>query len=142
MKHASRRGPAGALVALPLALFALCAAVHAEPPAAVAPAGSPPYQVDVAYSKLPNGLRVVLSRDTTAPLAVVAVYYNIGFRIEPKDRTGFAHLFEHMKASAIAAWLEEPNRAFRGLKPLEVIERGEVDRIWRMVFELESGTAG
>ena len=27
---------------------------------------------------------------------VVAVYYNIGFRIEPKDRTGFAHLFEHM----------------------------------------------
>jgi predicted Zn-dependent peptidase len=26
----------------------------------------------------------------------VAVYYNIGFRIEPKDRTGFAHLFEHM----------------------------------------------
>jgi predicted Zn-dependent peptidase len=24
------------------------------------------------------------------------VYYNIGFRIEPKDRTGFAHLFEHM----------------------------------------------
>jgi len=83
-------------VALPLALFALCAAVHAEPPAAVAPAGSPPYQVDVAYSKLPNGLRVVLSRDTTAPLTVVAVYYNIGFRIEPKDRTGFAHLFEHM----------------------------------------------
>jgi zinc protease len=96
MKHASRRGPAGALVALPLALFALCAAVHAEPPAAAAPAGSPPYQVDVAYSKLPNGLRVVLSRDTTAPLTVVAVYYNIGFRIEPKDRTGFAHLFEHM----------------------------------------------
>jgi predicted Zn-dependent peptidase len=27
---------------------------------------------------------------------VAAVYYNIGFRIEPKDRTGFAHLFEHM----------------------------------------------
>jgi predicted Zn-dependent peptidase len=27
---------------------------------------------------------------------VVAVYYNIGFRIEPQDRTGFAHLFEHM----------------------------------------------
>jgi predicted Zn-dependent peptidase len=26
----------------------------------------------------------------------VAVYYNIGFRIEPRDRTGFAHLFEHM----------------------------------------------
>ena len=55
-----------------------------------------PLQVPVDYSKLPNGLKVVLSRDTTAPMAVVAVYYNIGFRIEPKDRTGFAHLFEHM----------------------------------------------
>ena len=47
-----------------------------------------------------------------------------------------------MKPSAIAAWLEQPNRAFRGLKPLEVIERGEVDRIWRMVFELEAGNPG
>ncbi len=47
-----------------------------------------------------------------------------------------------IKPSAIAAWLDEPNRAFRGLKPLEAIERGEVDRIWRMIFELESGTAG
>jgi len=54
------------------------------------------YQVPVTYYKLPNGLRVALSKDTTAPLTVVAVYYNIGFRIEPKDRTGFAHLFEHM----------------------------------------------
>jgi predicted Zn-dependent peptidase len=41
-------------------------------------------------------MRVILSRDTTAPTAVTAVYYRIGFRIEPKDRTGFAHLFEHM----------------------------------------------
>ncbi len=64
--------------------------------AASATAASPAFQVPVEYHKLPNGLRVVLSRDTTAPLAVVAVYYNIGFRIEPKDRTGFAHLFEHM----------------------------------------------
>ena len=53
-------------------------------------------EVPVDYYKLPNGLKVVLSRDTTTPTAVVAVYYNIGFRNEPKDRTGFAHLFEHM----------------------------------------------
>jgi predicted Zn-dependent peptidase len=52
--------------------------------------------VPVTYYKLPNGLKVVLSEDHTAPTAVVAVYYNIGFRIEPKDRTGFAHLFEHL----------------------------------------------
>ncbi len=53
-------------------------------------------RVPVDYYKLPNGLKVVLSRDTTTPTVVVAVYYNIGFRNEPKDRTGFAHLFEHM----------------------------------------------
>ncbi|QHT71981.1 insulinase family protein [Rhodocytophaga rosea] len=54
------------------------------------------FQVPVDYYKLDNGLKVILSRDTTSPTVVVAVYYNIGFRIEPKDRTGFAHLFEHM----------------------------------------------
>jgi zinc protease len=54
------------------------------------------FNVPVEYYKLPNGLRVVLSPDHTAPTVTVAVYYHIGFRIEPKDRTGFAHLFEHM----------------------------------------------
>lgn len=52
--------------------------------------------VPVDYYKLKNGLKVVLSPDKTAPTVVIGVYYNIGFRIEPKDRTGFAHLFEHM----------------------------------------------
>src|SRR5688572_20645551 len=54
------------------------------------------FQVPVDYYKLKNGLKVILSEDHTAPTVVVALYYNIGFRIEPKDRTGFAHLFEHM----------------------------------------------
>lgn len=54
------------------------------------------FTIPVEYFTLPNGLRVVLSPDRTAPTVVTAVYYRIGFRIEPKDRTGFAHLFEHM----------------------------------------------
>ena len=54
------------------------------------------FSVPVVYDSLANGLKVVVSEDRTAPTAVVAVYYNIGFRIEPRDRTGFAHLFEHM----------------------------------------------
>ncbi|MCB9208229.1 MAG: insulinase family protein [Ignavibacteriales bacterium] len=54
------------------------------------------FQVPIEYYKLDNGLKVVLSQDKTTPIVTVAVYYNIGFRIEPKDRTGFAHLFEHM----------------------------------------------
>src|ERR1700680_2317440 len=54
------------------------------------------FRVPAEYYKLPNGLRVVLSQDHTAPTVCVGVYYRIGFRIEPRDRTGFAHLFEHM----------------------------------------------
>src|SRR5882724_9671155 len=55
-----------------------------------------PVNVPVVYYKLPNGLRVVISEDHVAPVVTVAVYYNVGFRVEPKGRTGFAHLFEHM----------------------------------------------
>lgn len=54
------------------------------------------FQVPVEYYKLDNGLKVILSQDKSSPTVIVAVYYNIGFRIEPRDRTGFAHLFEHM----------------------------------------------
>ena len=57
---------------------------------------SPGINVPVTYYKLPNGLKVVLSPEKSAPIAVVGIYYNIGFRIEPRNRTGFAHLFEHL----------------------------------------------
>ncbi|MBZ5528679.1 MAG: insulinase family protein [Acidobacteriia bacterium] len=77
-----------ALLAASLLLFPLLAS--ATPPE------KDDFRVPVEYFKLPNGLRVVLSPDHTAPTVCVAVYYRIGFRIEPKDRTGFAHLFEHM----------------------------------------------
>ena len=52
--------------------------------------------VDADYFSLANGLKVVLSRDTTVPTVGVGVYYHVGFRNEPKGRTGFAHLFEHL----------------------------------------------
>src|SRR5689334_972184 len=52
--------------------------------------------IPVVYYKLPNGLKVVISEDHVAPVVTVAVYYNVGMRLEPKGRTGFAHLFEHM----------------------------------------------
>ena len=55
-----------------------------------------PLNIPVVYYKLPNGLKVVISEDHMAPVVTVAVYYNVGFRLEPKGRTGFAHLFEHM----------------------------------------------
>ena len=77
-----------------MAGFAVAGAIVRERPAAAQ--SGPKFQVQTIYYKLPNGLRVTLSPDSTAPTVAVAVYYRIGFRIEPMDRTGFAHLFEHM----------------------------------------------
>ncbi len=60
------------------------------------PASAQRFTVPVHYTKLANGLRVVVSEDHSSPIVIVEVMYRIGFRIEPKGRTGFAHLFEHM----------------------------------------------
>lgn len=46
--------------------------------------------------RLPNGLHVVLSEDHTAPIVAVNLWYHVGSANERLERTGFAHLFEHM----------------------------------------------
>ena len=46
--------------------------------------------------KLPNGLRVLISEDHSAPVAALAIVYDVGARNEKKGKSGFAHLFEHM----------------------------------------------
>lgn len=50
------------------------------------------------YAKftLKNGLRVVVAPDHSAPVVAVSVHYHVGYRSEPEDRSGFAHLFEHL----------------------------------------------
>jgi zinc protease len=45
---------------------------------------------------LENGLRVLVHEDTSTPLAVVNVMYDVGARDEDPERTGFAHFFEHL----------------------------------------------
>ena len=52
--------------------------------------------LDIEEYKLANGRRVVLNRDNAIPVVSVGVYYDVGSRNEREDRTGFAHLFEHM----------------------------------------------
>jgi hypothetical protein len=62
--------------------------------------------------------------------------------MDTKEIKSFLHkLAEVVDPEAIPAWLESPNPAFDGLKSLEVIERGEIDRLWDMIFYLESGVA-
>jgi len=45
---------------------------------------------------LDNGLRVLVHEDQSTPMAVVNVLYDVGARDEMADKTGFAHLFEHL----------------------------------------------
>ena len=80
------RAAAGAALALALALAS---------PAAAAPKEAG-WRLPTAVKTLPNGLTVVVSEDHSAPTFGLCIAYRIGFRLEPKGRTGFAHLFEHM----------------------------------------------
>lgn len=48
-------------------------------------------------------------------------------------------LAEVINKDSLGTWLQTPNDAFDGLKPLEVIDRGESDRIWSMIYFLRSG---
>jgi hypothetical protein len=60
--------------------------------------------------------------------------------------TEMKRIFEALETlvarDAIGPWLKESNPAFDGSTPLQVIERGETDRIWRMIYELQSGEPG
>ena len=46
--------------------------------------------------KLANGLTVIVHEDHKAPIVAVSMWYNVGSKDEPKGKTGFAHLFEHL----------------------------------------------
>jgi predicted Zn-dependent peptidase len=54
------------------------------------------WNLPVATKKLDNGLTVVVSEDHSSPTVGVSVVYHVGMRLEPRNRTGFAHLFEHL----------------------------------------------
>ena len=44
-----------------------------------------------------------------------------------------------MAPERLGLWIRRPNKGFRGLMPLEVIEQGKTDRLWRMIYEIRSG---
>ena len=53
-------------------------------------------KVPVETYVLPNGLKVTIHEDHSAPLVAVNLWYHVGSGREVKGRSGFAHLFEHM----------------------------------------------
>nr|WP_245842985.1 pitrilysin family protein [Sphingomonas laterariae] len=89
-------------------------ALHAAEPAAVS---SLVQAVDIPYEAftLANGLRVIVHEDRKAPIVAVSVWYHIGSKDEPKGKTGFAHLFEHLMFNGS----ENANMDF--FKPLEAV---------------------
>ncbi|GAA2003066.1 pitrilysin family protein [Catenulispora subtropica] len=83
---------------------------------------------------LGNGLRVVFSPDRAAPVAGVAVAYDVGTRSESPGRAGFAHLFEHLmfqgsvglRRSAHARCVERSGGSFSGSTHLDHTMYSEV----------------
>ena len=85
---------ASLLVTLPSAPVFAQSAVAAAPtpvPALIA-------KVKIPHKKfvLANGLTVLVHEDRKAPVVAVAMWYNVGSKDEPRGKTGFAHLFEHL----------------------------------------------
>lgn len=87
-----------------LALAVTTSLVAAGPALAKAKAAGPApivdlvKAVDIPYEAftLDNGLRVIVHEDRKAPVVAVSVWYRVGSKHEPKGKTGFAHLFEHL----------------------------------------------
>src|SRR5688572_12148028 len=82
----------------PIAPAPVAAAEPAAGPADAAPVSALVSQVAIPYDSftLDNGLRVLVHTDRKAPVVAVSVWYNVGSKDEPKGKTGFAHLFEHL----------------------------------------------
>ena len=79
---------------LPAPLLAQAAAPKAAPnTTSVAP-------LDFTERTLPNGLRVYALRDISTPNVSVQVWYDVGSKDDPKGRSGFAHMFEHLMFKA------------------------------------------
>jgi zinc protease len=76
-----------------LAVFP-CALLRGEDAPAVKGVTVPP--VEFKHSTLPNGLEVYTVEDHSAPIVAVQVWYHVGSKDDPPNRSGFAHMFEHM----------------------------------------------
>ena len=82
-----------ALLLISSCLVAACAVTGTPPPAPAAPAIAP---LDYTSRTLANGLRVYAVQDRASPNVSVQVWYDVGSKDDPRGRSGFAHMFEHL----------------------------------------------
>ena len=83
---------------MPKAIQALLIATLAALTAAPAALAIEFDDIDIPYEEftLDNGLRVIVHTDRKAPIVSMITWYHVGSKDEPENRTGFAHLFEHL----------------------------------------------
>ena len=78
-------------------------AVGLAAPLAAGPAAAAPVVVaplHYSFRQLPNGLKVYAAPDPSTATVAVQVWYDVGGKNDPRDRSGFAHLFEHLMFKA------------------------------------------
>ncbi|MDE3210522.1 MAG: insulinase family protein, partial [Pseudomonadota bacterium] len=80
--------------AMLLATVFLIAAVGSPSPATAAELAIPPIRYQ--QRTLPNGLQVISAEDHSSPNVAVQMWFHVGSRDDPRGRSGFAHLFEHL----------------------------------------------
>ena len=93
-----RRLASASIIALALAASPAVLAKPATGGEQPAPLSQLVKAVDIPYQSftLPNGLTVMVNTDRKAPVVALSVWYKVGSKNEPKSKTGFAHLFEHL----------------------------------------------
>lgn len=82
-----------------------------------------------------------LSERTLATWESGANIGDAGARTMTQIQRLLREMSEVIQKNHIAAWLETPSDGFGNLKPIEVLERGEIDRVWRALYFLGSGTS-
>lgn len=121
-------------------------AVRRRSARSAAPGRHPPLAARVKSYREAYGLtQPLIGRLTGFSTRSVAALAD-GSEPSPRQAKAFAEtdrllvaLGKVMGAAAVGGWLRKPNRAFDGSTPLQAIERGEADRVWRMIYDLEAG---
>jgi len=101
-----------------------CGGEAPQPKVADTPAEVARFALEVRTFTLKNGLRVILQEDHHSPFVAINVLYHVGSKDDPRARSGFAHLFEHLM--------------YEGSKH---VKRGDHARLLERVGTLESNAS-
>src|SRR5688500_20272740 len=74
-------------------LIALCMTISSFAQLKIAP-------LNIKERTLANGMRIVSVQDNSTPTVSIHVWYDVGGKNDPPGRSGFAHMFEHMRFKA------------------------------------------